>query len=130
MAELLAEAAEEAAEGINKIAVEAIAEVVVDESTKSMTVGGKISFTITSISVPTVKGVCIAAGVTAVTLGAMYAGYRFIAKAIDGAVTRGVGGERDDQARRMLNLVAYTSYCTVLRIRDFWKCWKIFKVEE
>ena len=75
MAESLAGAAEEAAEGIGKIAID---------------VGGKISITISSTNV------CI----TAVTLGAIYAGYKLIAKAIDGAVSRGLGGERDDQEIR------------------------------
>ena len=81
MAESLAEAAEEAAEGIGKIAVD---------------VGGKIFFTISSISAKSVGDVCT----TAVKLGAIYAGYKLIAKAIDGAVSRGLGGERDDQAIR------------------------------
>ena len=78
MAESLAGAAEEAAEGIGKIAVD---------------VGGKISITISSTSAQSVRDVCI----TAVTLGAIYAGYKLITKAIDGAVSRGLGGERDDQ---------------------------------
>ena len=81
MAESLAEAAEEAAEGIGKIAVD---------------VGGKILFTISSISAKAVGDVCT----TAVKLGAIYAGYKLIAKAIDGAVSRGLGGERDDQEIR------------------------------
>ena len=81
MAESLAGAAEEAAEGIGKIAVD---------------VGGKISITISSTSAQSVRDVCI----TAVTLGAIYAGYKLIAKAIDGAVSRGLGGERDDQEIR------------------------------
>ena len=81
MAESLAGAAEEAAEGIGKIAVD---------------VGGKISITISSTSAQSVRDVCI----TAVTLGAIYAGYKLITKAIDGAVSRGLGGERDDQEIR------------------------------
>ena len=81
MAESLAEAAEEAAEGIGKIAVD---------------VGGKILFTISSISAKSVGDVCT----TTVKLGAMYFGYKLIAKAIDGAVSRGLGGERDDQEIR------------------------------
>ena len=81
MAESLAGAAEEAAEGTGKIAVD---------------VGGKISITISSTSAQSVRDVCI----TAVTLGAIYAGYKLIAKAIDGAVSRGLGGERDDQEIR------------------------------
>ena len=81
MAESLVEAAEEAAEGIGKIVVD---------------VGGKISITISSASAQSVRDVCI----TAVTLGVIYAGYKLIAKKIDGAVSRGLGGERDDQAIR------------------------------
>ena len=81
MAESLAEAAEEAAEGIGKIAVD---------------VGGKILFTISSTSAQSVRDVCT----TAVKLGAIYAGYKLIAKAIDSAVSRGLGGERDDQEIR------------------------------
>ena len=81
MAESLAGAAEEAAEGIGKITVD---------------VGGKISITISSTSAQSVRDVCI----TAVTLGTIYAGYKLIAKAIDGAVSRGLGGERDDQEIR------------------------------
>ena len=58
--------------------------------------GGNISITISSNSAQSVRDVCI----TAVTLGAIYAGYKLIAKAIDGAVSRGLGGERDDQEIR------------------------------
>ena len=58
MAESLAGAAEEAAEGIGKIVVD---------------VGGKISITISSTSAQSVRDVCI----TAVTLGAIYAGIGF-----------------------------------------------------
>ena len=74
MAESLVEAAEEAAEGIGKIAVD---------------VGGKISIRISIASAQSVRDVCI----TAVTLGAIYAGYKLMAKKIDGAVSRGLGGE-------------------------------------
>ena len=81
MAESLAGAEEEAAEGIGKIIVD---------------VGGKISIRISSASARSVRDVCI----TAVTMGAIYAGYKLIAKAIDGAVSRGLGGERDDQEIR------------------------------
>ena len=55
--------------------------------------GGNFSFTFSSNSAQSVKYVCI----TAVTLGSIYAGYKLIAKAIDGAVSQGLGGERDDQ---------------------------------
>ena len=55
--------------------------------------GGDISIAISSDSVQSVRDLCI----TAVTLGAIYAGYKLIAKGIDGAISRGLGGERDDQ---------------------------------
>ena len=58
--------------------------------------GGNVSITISSNSAQSVRDVCI----TAVTLGAIYAGYKLIARAIDGAVSRGLGGERDDQEIR------------------------------
>ena len=58
--------------------------------------GGKISITISSNSAQSVRDLCI----TAVTLGAIYAGYKLIAKKMDGAVSRGLGGERDDQEIR------------------------------
>ncbi len=55
--------------------------------------GGKISITIGAKNVRVVRDVCIAA----VSLGALYVGYQLIARKIDGAVKRGLGGERDDQ---------------------------------
>ena len=58
--------------------------------------GGNFSFTFSSGSTQSVRDVCI----TAVTLGTIYAGYKLIARAIDGAVSRGLGGERDDQEIR------------------------------
>ena len=58
--------------------------------------GGNFSFTFISNSAESVKCVCI----TAVTLGTVYAGYKLIARAIDGAIFRGLGGERDDQEIR------------------------------
>ena len=58
--------------------------------------GGSFSFTFISSSAQSVRDVCIAA----VTLGTIYAGYKLIAKAIDGAISRGLGGERDDQEIR------------------------------
>ena len=60
--------------------------------------GGNFSFTFSSNSAESVKYVCI----TAVTLGAMYAGYKLISKKMDGAVSRGLGGERDDQEIRSI----------------------------
>ena len=60
--------------------------------------GGNFSFTFSSNSAESVKYVCI----TAVTLGAMYAGYKLIAKKMDGAVSRGLGGEREDQEIRSI----------------------------
>ena len=58
--------------------------------------GGNFSITISSNSARSVRDLCI----TAVTLGTIYAGYRLIARAIDAAVSRGLGGERDDQEIR------------------------------
>ena len=58
--------------------------------------GGIFSITISSNSAQSVRDICI----TAVTLGTIYAGYKLIARAIDGAVSRGLGGERDDQEIR------------------------------
>ena len=63
MAESIAQAAEEAAEGIGKIAVD---------------VGGKISITISSTSAQSVRDVCI----SAVTLGAIYAGIGSLQSAV------------------------------------------------
>ena len=60
--------------------------------------GGNFSFIFSSNSAESVKYVCI----TAVTLGAMYAGYKLISKKMDGAVSRGLGGERDDQEIRSI----------------------------
>ena len=87
MAESLAGAVKEAAEGIGKVAVD---------------VGGKILFTIGSISDRTVTKLCITAGVsyTVVKLSTIYAEYKLKAKQIDAAISRGLGGERDDQAIR------------------------------
>ena len=55
--------------------------------------GGTIHFTISSSSAQVVRDLCI----TAVSLGVIYAGYKLIARRIDGAVRRGLGGERGDQ---------------------------------
>ena len=55
--------------------------------------GGKISITIGSNNVQAVRDVCIAA----VSLGALYVGYQLIARKIDSAVKKALGGERDDQ---------------------------------
>ena len=86
MAESVAGATEEAAKGITQIAIQ----------TSVPYLGGGISISINSTSAKSVRDVCI----TAVTLGAIYAGYKLIAKKIDGAVSRGLGGERDDQEIR------------------------------
>ena len=86
MAESVAGAAEEVAKGITQIAIQ----------TSVPYLGGGISISINSNSAQSVRDVCI----TAVTLGAIYAGYKLIAKKIDGAVSRGLGGERDDQKIR------------------------------
>ncbi|CAB4032059.1 Hypothetical predicted protein [Paramuricea clavata] len=60
--------------------------------------GGNFSITISSNSAQVVKYVCI----TAVSLSAVYAGYQLMGKKmdIDSAVTRSLGGERDDQEIR------------------------------
>jgi hypothetical protein len=55
--------------------------------------GGKFSITISCNNAQVVRDVCI----TAVTLGTIYAGYQLIARKIDAAVTKSLGGERDDQ---------------------------------
>ena len=88
MAESLAGAAEGAAEGIGKIAV----------SYSSTFVSSTLSITISSISARTVA--IVTAGFTTVTLGAIYARYKLKAKEMDAAISRGLGGERDDQAIR------------------------------
>ena len=59
----------------------------------SLPVGGDISINIDSISATSVKYLCE----TGLKLDAMYTAYKFIAKAIDGAISRTLGGERDDQ---------------------------------
>ena len=86
MAESLAGAVEEAAEGIAQIAIH--------DSVSYL--GGEISITINSNSAQLMRETCIAG----VTLGAMYAGYKLIAKSMDGAVTQALGGQRDDQEIR------------------------------
>lgn len=58
--------------------------------------GGGFSIKISSNSAQVVRDVCI----TAVTLSAIYAGYQLLARKIDGAVTRALGGEREDQEIR------------------------------
>ena len=60
--------------------------------------GGYFSITIRSsgTSFQAVRAVCT----TAVTLGAIYAGYKSIANGIYDAIFRGLGGERDDQEIR------------------------------
>ena len=58
--------------------------------------GGVFSITISSGSAQSVRDL----GITAVTLGAIYAGYKLIAKKIDDAISRSLGGERDDQEIR------------------------------
>ena len=62
----------------------------------SVSWGGSILITISSDSAQSVRDLCI----TAVSLGALYAGYKLLAKSLDGAVSRGLGGERDDQEVR------------------------------
>ena len=59
----------------------------------SLPLGGDISINIDSISATSVKDLYE----TGLKLGAMYAAYKLIAKAIDGAISRTLGGERDDQ---------------------------------
>ena len=59
----------------------------------SLPVGGDISINIDSISATSVKDLCE----TGLKLGAMYVAHRLIAKAIDAAISRTLGGERDDQ---------------------------------
>jgi hypothetical protein len=58
--------------------------------------GGNFSINISSNNAQVVKYVCI----TAVSLSAIYAGYKLMAKKMDGAVSRSLGGERDDQEIR------------------------------
>ena len=58
--------------------------------------GGDFSITISSGSAQSVRDL----GITAVTLGDIYAGYKLIANKIDDAISRGLGGERDDQEIR------------------------------
>ena len=60
-------------------------------ATDSGNAGG--NFSITKVAV-------IAASVTAITLGAIYAGYKLYAKKMDDAVKRGLGGDREDQQVR------------------------------
>ena len=62
----------------------------------SVSWGGSILITISSDSAQSVRDLCI----TAVSLGALYAGYKLLAKSMDGVVSRGLGGERDDQEVR------------------------------
>ena len=58
--------------------------------------GGKFLIDI-SCDRAVVKDALIAVSATAVTLSAIYAGYKLLSKKMDGAVNRGLGGERDDQ---------------------------------
>jgi hypothetical protein len=55
-----------------------------------------INISTTNVQVVIVGTVCI----TAVTLSALYTGYKLIKPLIDGAVKRSLGGERDDQEIR------------------------------
>ena len=89
MAESLSEAAQEAAKGIGQVVVHYT----------SAPSGGTLSITISSISARAVRDVCIAAGVTTFSLGAIYVLYKSLKKQteIRDAVSRAVGGERDDQ---------------------------------
>ncbi|XP_028412210.1 uncharacterized protein LOC114535035 [Dendronephthya gigantea] len=44
-----------------------------------------------------VRDILFAASAVTISLGAIYAGYKLIARKMDGAVDKGLGGERDDQ---------------------------------
>ena len=59
--------------------------------------GGKFVITIGTDSIEVAKEVCKTAGKVAVGLGALYAGYSLLKPLIDAAVTKSVGGKRDDQ---------------------------------
>ncbi|CAB4034556.1 Hypothetical predicted protein, partial [Paramuricea clavata] len=58
--------------------------------------GGKFLIDI-SCDRAVVKDALIVVSATAVTLSAIYAGYKLLSQKMDGAVNRGLGGERDDQ---------------------------------
>jgi hypothetical protein len=75
--------------------------------------GGNFSIDI-SCDRAVVKDALIAVSATAVTLTAIYAGYKLISKKMDGAINRGLGGERDDQ-----QVGAIEPRCLHVRLRCF-----------
>ncbi len=62
----------------------------------SATPGGPFSINISTDNVQVAKEVCK----TVTTLGALYFGYKLLKPLIEGAVKKGLGGERDDQEVR------------------------------
>ncbi len=62
----------------------------------SATPGGPFSINISTDNVQVAKEVCK----TVTTLGALYFGYKLMKPLIEGAVNKGLGGERDDQEVR------------------------------
>jgi hypothetical protein len=82
-------------------------------ATVSRSGGGNISIDI-SCDRAVVKDALIAVSATAVTLSAIYAGYKLISKKMDGAINRGLGGERDDQ-----KLGPIEPKCLHVRLRCF-----------
>ena len=62
----------------------------------SATPGGPFSINISTDNVQVAKEVCR----TVTTLGALYFGYKLMKPLIEGAVNKGLGGERDDQEVR------------------------------
>ena len=61
---------------------------------------GDLSINISTTNVQVVKDVVGTVCITAVTLSALYTGYKLIKPLIEGAVKRSFGGERDDQEIR------------------------------
>jgi hypothetical protein len=65
-------------------------------ATASRSGGGDISIMI-SCDRAVVRDILVAGSVTAITLGAIYAGYCVWSRKMDEAIKRGLGGEREDQ---------------------------------
>jgi hypothetical protein len=63
-------------------------------------VGGNFSINIGTDNVQVAREVCKTVTALGTTLGALYFGYKLLKPLIESAVTRGLGGERDDQEVR------------------------------
>ena len=82
-------------------AVQGVAKEALSASLKYVTKGGgDLTINISTTDVQVVKDVVGTVCITAVTLSALYTGYKLIKPLVDGAVKRSFGGDRDDQEIR------------------------------